>query len=184
MDGRFAGVSGCHLVGEGEAGRFTCSVRERPVVVGFFCPLFFVYYTVARDGRTDGRDRSVGRCNPADAAMTIFFSLLFWADGRELRCLPPATRAVRRVRAWQKCGTSAAALVLCKCYGAGGWSTVFRGRRCNILDKFKWWCSLFCVYIAGRLGRDGNGKWWGVWVSSEQSSSSDPPLRADNLGDF
>lgn len=79
VDGRVAGVSGCYFVGEGEhlLGEGDVSGGD-----GRFCPLFFCVLHCRRDGWTGPVSGPVGRCNPADAATPIFFSVWFWAAQR------------------------------------------------------------------------------------------------------
>lgn len=141
----------------------TCSVREMSVVVmGVFVHSFFVYYTV---GGTDGQGRSVGRSVgviqrmlPRPFSSPSGFGQRSAEGAEMLAARKEGGSPGGRVRAGQKCGTSAAALVSCKCYGAGGWSSAFQGGRTgNILDMFKWWFSLLFLY-PGLLGRDGNVK--------------------------
>lgn len=166
VDGRVTGVSSCHLVGEGE---HLLGERDASGGDGLFCPLFFVYHIVGgRDRRTRPVGRSVGviqRMLPRPLSSPSGFgqrSAGRTGEGAEmLAARKEGGSPGGRVRAWQKCGTSAAALVSCKCYGAGGWSSAFRGgRKGNILGMFKWWFSLLFLY-PGLLGRDGNVKYRG-----------------------
>jgi hypothetical protein len=122
------------------------------VVMGFFAHSFFVYYTVAMDGRTDGVGRSVGAIQRM-LPCPLFFSLLFWAaqcreDGGELMfCRPQRGRFAGYVRGKKNAGPRR--LRWCCISGVsatelGVGQLHSRGRgRCNILDMVKWWCSLF-----------------------------------------